>query len=346
MSLQKSFGLIYHKNIKTFSKDGWNYMVALEVKNLVKRYGNLLALDNLSLKIKEGEVFGLLGPNGAGKTTFINCILGLTPVDRGEIYIFEKPLKKALHKIKPEIGVVTQEISLYNNLTVYENLSFFGSLYNLSGKLLKERIDFALEFVQLKDAARKYVKNLSGGMKRRLNIAAALLHSPKFLIMDEPTVGIDIQSRKLILDSVTKLARSGVTILYTTHYIEEADKICTSVAFINKGSIIECGTKEELFGKLSETNILKIKLSKSSESLVDKIKKLEGVESCVLSNDDLIVSIDKTKNLIKELVETVSHDGCEILSISFEKPTMEKLYFAIMGYSIDEKGEIKYESFN
>ncbi|ADQ47267.1 ABC transporter related protein [Caldicellulosiruptor kronotskyensis 2002] len=319
-------------------------MIALEVKNLVKRYANVLALDNLSLTVKEGEVFGLLGPNGAGKTTFINCILGLTNIDRGEIYIFEKPLNKALKELKSQIGIVPQEISLYSNLTVYENLSFFGSLYNLSGKLLKERIEFALEFVQMQDSIKKQIKKLSGGMKRRINIAAALLNSPKLLIMDEPTVGIDIYSRKLILDSVQKLSESGITIIYTTHYIEEVDRICTSVAFINKGTIIEYGSKEFLLKKLSDTNIIRIKLSKILDEVLTKIKNLDGVESVAFTGDELTVSVEKSKNLIKEIVETLSQDGCEILSISYEKPTMEKLYFAVMGYTIDEKGEIVHES--
>jgi ABC-2 type transport system ATP-binding protein len=319
-------------------------MTVLEIKYLVKRYGNVLALDNLSLTIKEGEVFGLLGPNGTGKTTFINCILGLTNIDRGEIYIFEKPLNKALKELKSQIGIVPQEISLYSNLTVYENLSFFGSLYNLSGKLLKERIEFALEFVQMQDSIKKQVKNLSGGMKRRINIAAALLNSPKLLIMDEPTVGIDIYSRKLILESVQKLAQSGITIIYTTHYIEEVDRICTSVAFINKGTIIEYGSKEFLLKKLSDTYIIRIKLSKILDEVLTKIKNLDGVESVAFTGDELTVSVEKSKNLIKEIVETLSQDGCEILSISYEKPTMEKLYFAVMGYTIDEKGEIVHES--
>jgi ABC-2 type transport system ATP-binding protein len=319
-------------------------MTVLEIKNLVKRYGNVLALDNLSLTIKEGEVFGLLGPNGAGKTTFINCIVGLTNIDRGEIYIFEKPLNKALKELKSQIGIVPQEISLYSNLTVYENLSFFGSLYNLSGKLLKERIEFALEFVQMQDSIKKQVKNLSGGMKRRINITAALLNSPKLLIMDEPTVGIDIYSRKLILESVQKLAQSGITIIYTTHYIEEVDRICTSVGFINKGKIIEYGSKEFLLKKLSDTNIIRIKLSKILDEVLTKIKNLDGVESVAFTGDELTVSVEKSKNLIKEVVETLSQDGCEILSISYEKPTMEKLYFAVMGYTIDEKGEIIHES--
>ncbi|BCS82338.1 ABC transporter ATP-binding protein [Anaerocellum diazotrophicum] len=319
-------------------------MIALEVKNLVKRYANVLALDNLSLTVKEGEIFGLLGPNGAGKTTFINCILGLTNIDRGEINIFEKPLNKALKELKSQIGIVPQEIALYSNLTVYENLSFFGSLYNLSGKVLKERIEFALEFVQMHDSIKKQVKNLSGGMKRRINIAAALINNPKLLIMDEPTVGIDIYSRKLILESVQKLSQSGITIIYTTHYIEEVDRICTSVAFINKGTVIEYGPKDYLLKKLSEKNIIEIKLNKATERLLEKLKKIDDIENAVLTKNLLTLTVEKSKNPIKEIVQILSEDGCEILSITYEKPTMEKLYFAVMGYTIDEKGEIVHES--
>ncbi|ADQ05691.1 ABC transporter related protein [Caldicellulosiruptor owensensis OL] len=318
-------------------------MLALEVRNLVKRYSNILALDNLSLSIKEGEVFGLLGPNGAGKTTFINCILGLTPFDRGEIYIFGKPLNKALKELKWQIGIVPQEIALYSNLTVYENLSFFGSLYNLSGKVLKERIEFALEFVQMQDSIKKQIKNLSGGMKRRVNIAAALLNNPKLLIMDEPTVGIDIFSRKLILESVEKLSGSGITIIYTTHYIEEVDRICTSVAFINKGTIIEYGPKEFLIRKLSNNNIIRIKLGKFKDEAISKIKKINGIEKTSFSENELIITANNSSNLIKDIIEVLSQEQCEILSISYEKPTMEKLYFAVMGYTIDEKGEIVHE---
>ncbi|ADL43472.1 ABC transporter related [Caldicellulosiruptor obsidiansis OB47] len=318
-------------------------MHALEVRNLVKRYSNVLALDNLSLSIKEGEVFGLLGPNGAGKTTFINCILGLTSFDRGEIYIFEKPLNKALKELKWQIGIVPQEIALYSNLTVYENLSFFGSLYNLSGRVLKERIEFALEFVQMQDSMKKQVKNLSGGMKRRVNIAAALLNNPKLLIMDEPTVGIDIFSRKLILESVEKLSGSGITIIYTTHYIEEVDRICTSVAFINKGTIIEYGPKEFLIRKLSNNNIIRIKLGRFKDEAISKIKKINGIEKTSFSENELIITANKSSNLIKDIIEVLSQEQCEIISISYEKPTMEKLYFAVMGYTIDEKGEVVHE---
>ena len=318
-------------------------MHALEVRNLVKRYSNVLALDNLSLSIKEGEVFGLLGPNGAGKTTFINCILGLTSFDRGEIYIFEKPLNKALKELKWQIGIVPQEIALYSNLTVYENLSFFGSLYNLSGRVLKERIEFALEFVQMQDSMKKQVKNLSGGMKRRVNIAAALLNNPKLLIMDEPTVGIDIFSRKLILESVEKLSGSGITIIYTTHYIEEVDRICTSVAFINKGTIIEYGPKEFLIRKLSNNNIIRIKLGRFKDEAISKIKKINGIEKTSFSENELIITANKSTNLIKDIIEVLLQEQCEIISISYEKPTMEKLYFAVMGYTIDEKGEVVHE---
>jgi len=318
-------------------------MHALEVRNLVKRYSNVLALDNLSLSIKEGEVFGLLGPNGAGKTTFINCILGLTSFDRGEIYIFEKPLNKALKELKWQIGIVPQEIALYSNLTVYENLSFFGSLYNLSGRVLKERIEFALEFVQMQDSMKKQVKNLSSGMKRRVNIAAALLNNPKLLIMDEPTVGIDIFSRKLILESVEKLSGSGITIIYTTHYIEEVDRICTSVAFINKGTIIEYGPKEFLIRKLSNNNIIRIKLGRFKDEAISKIKKINGIEKTSFSENELIITANKSSNLIKDIIEVLSQEQCEIISISYEKPTMEKLYFAVMGYTIDEKGEVVHE---
>ena len=218
----------------------------VEVKNLVKRYKDVLAVDNVSLSIEEGEILGLLGPNGAGKTTTINAMIGLTKVDSGEILIFGKNFKDCELEIKRNLGVIPQDIAIFEDLTAYENLCYFGKLYGLKGSLLKERVEEALEFTGLLDRKKQYPKKFSNGMKRRLNIACALVHHPKLIIMDEPTVGIDPQSRNHIIQSIKKLNRMGSTIIYISHYMEEIEEICTRIVIMDHGRVIAKGTKEEL----------------------------------------------------------------------------------------------------
>lgn len=213
-----------------------------KMKNIVKRYGNHLALDYVDLHIEEGEILGLLGPNGAGKTTLIHGIIGLIPIDSGEIHIFGKDLNNHQQEIKRDVGLVTQEITIFEDLTTWDNLAFFGGIYGLKGKVLEHNIKEALEIVGLTKQRKKLPANFSGGMKRRLNIACALVHKPKFIIMDEPTVGIDPQSRNHILETIRKLNDNGTTILYTTHYIEEVQAISSRVVILDKGHIIAEGT--------------------------------------------------------------------------------------------------------
>ncbi|WPX08589.1 ABC transporter ATP-binding protein [Anaerocellum danielii] len=315
-------------------------MNVVRIENLVKRYKDILALDNLSLTVKEGEIFGLLGPNGAGKTTLINCMLGLLPYDSGKISIFEVKMDINQSTLKSQIGLVPQDIALYSNLTVQENLSFFGSLYNLKGNVFKERIDWALEFVMLSDKRNVKVKNLSGGMKRRLNIACSILHKPKLLIMDEPTVGIDANSRRLILDSVKALNKEGTTIIYTSHYIEEVEEICSFIAIINRGRVLLSGTKERLQDMISEDNLIVIKVEELFWNMVDKLKSIKGVKEVLAKDRQIFITTDKQKMDIKEIVNTVS-EFSKIVSIEFKKPTLETVYLTIVGSNIKEEGDEK-----
>lgn len=221
-----------------------NTVVKLE--GLIKKYDNKPVVDGLTLEIKEGEIFGLLGPNGAGKSTTMNMICSLLKPTAGNIELFGMDVKKDSKKIKPLIGYIPQDLAIYGNLKAWENVELFTSLYDVKGKDLKVAVDSALEFVELTDRRNSYAKTFSGGMKRRLNIACALGHKPKLLIFDEPTVGIDPQSRNFILERIKKANSDGTTVIYTSHYMEEVEAICTRIAIMDNGKIIAIGTKEEL----------------------------------------------------------------------------------------------------
>ena len=218
----------------------------VKLDGLIKKYDNRPVVDGLSLEIKEGEIFGLLGPNGAGKSTTMNMICSLLKPTAGSIEVFGMDIKKDINKIKPLIGYIPQELAIYGNLKAWENVELFTSLYDIRGKELKGAIDEALDFVGLSEKRSSFAKTFSGGMKRRLNIACALGHKPKLLIFDEPTVGIDPQSRNFILEKIKAINKMGTTVIYTSHYMEEVEAICSKVAIMDNGKIVACGTKEEL----------------------------------------------------------------------------------------------------
>ena len=235
-------------------------MKAVEIRGLVKKYDDTLAVNNINLNIEEGEIYGLLGPNGAGKSTTISLICSLLHPTSGTIKVLGEDIRKNALEAKRKIGLVPQVISVYTDFTAYENIRFFGELYGLRGSELKESIEEALEFTGLLEYRNKKAKEFSGGMLRRLNIACAIIHHPRLLIMDEPTVGVDPQSRNHILQAVKNLNKQGVTVIYSTHYMEEAEHLCSKIAIIDKGNIIVEGTKEELIDMVSDKRSLKIGL--------------------------------------------------------------------------------------
>ena len=241
----------------------------IEVKNLTKRYAGMHnpAIDHIDLKVKKGEIFGLLGPNGAGKTTLINILTGILKPDSGKAFINGKDVKTELNRVKFHIGIVPQEVALYPTLTIQENLYIFGSLYNIPGKILKKRIEDFLVIYGLENKIRSQVKKLSGGMKRRLNIIAGILHNPELLILDEPTAGIDVQSKVVILQNLRLLNSKGTTILYTSHYMDEAERFCSRTLIIDRGKIITEGAPAALVGKYE-----------GCQSLEDVFIKLTGRE--------------------------------------------------------------------
>ncbi|MFF2481336.1 ABC transporter ATP-binding protein [Paenibacillus sp. NPDC058071] len=306
----------------------------LEVKNVIKRYGDDLALDHISFGIQEGEVFGLLGPNGAGKTTTISILSGLRSYDGGEVKFQGKELKRNEMDIKRQLGVVPQEIALFEDLSAYENLDYFGRLYGLKGKFLKERIEEALAFTGLTDRQKSKPKGFSGGMKRRLNIACAIVHRPKLIIMDEPTVGIDPQSRNHILQSIKELNRLGSTIIYTSHYMEEVEEVCTKIAIVDRGRVIANGTKEELTSLVSAEEMLDIELSSVNFTIVERIKEIQTVRDCIVTGSRLEIIGTKGERNVNKIVQILSEQDCEIISLNVKKPSLESVFLTLTGRSL------------
>lgn len=306
----------------------------LEIRDLIKRYNDFLALDHVNLSIEEGEIFGLLGPNGAGKTTTISILSGLTKPNGGEVKFLGKDITRYEMEVKQEIGVVPQEIALFEDLNAYENLDYFGRLYGLKGQLLKDRIAESLEFVGLSDRRKDLPKKFSGGMKRRLNIAAAIMHRPKLIIMDEPTVGIDPQSRNHILESIKELNRMGSTIIYTSHYMEEVEAICSKIAIVDHGRVIAQGTKDELTALIATEEKVVIELSAINFTLVEQVKKISSVRDCIVNGNQLEIMCKKGEQCVNRLIQMISDTDSEILSLVVEKPSLEAVFLTLTGRSL------------
>ncbi|MCX7885213.1 MAG: ABC transporter ATP-binding protein, partial [Caloramator sp.] len=270
-------------------------------------------------------------PNGAGKTTIINTIVGLCKIDGGGIKVFGKSLKDEEIEIKKNMGIVPQDIAVFEDLTAYENVKYFAKLYGLSGALLKERVEEALNFVGLWDKRKEYPAKFSGGMKRRLNIACAITHRPKLIIMDEPTVGIDPQSRNHILDSIKILNEMGSTIIYTSHYMEEIEQICSYVVIVDHGRVIAKGTKEELKEFVSTEEKIDITLSKVNFSIVDEIKKIDGVKDCIIEDNNMTVVSNKNSKNIASIMEKIIKYDSDIISLNIDKPTLETVFLTLTG---------------
>ena len=244
----------------------------VKIENLVKRYKELVALDHLNLEIGKGEIFGLLGPNGSGKTTAINCLLSLLSYDKGDIEIFGEKMTPTSYSIKNRIGVIMQNVAVLDELTVYENIDFFCGLYIKEKEKRKKYVQEAIEFTGLEEFVKFYPKKLSGGLLRRLNIACGIAHKPDLIIFDEPTVAVDPQSRNKILEGIQKLNSEGATVIYTSHYMEEVEQICTRIAIIDKGRSIAVGTKDELKKMIHNTETIKIEVMELSDEVLNRIK--------------------------------------------------------------------------
>lgn len=305
------------------------------MEQVTKNFGDLTAVDKMTLRIEEGEIFGLLGPNGAGKSTAINMIIGLLDIDKGKISILGHDVRKESMTTKRNTGIVPQEIAIYEDLTSLENVKFFASLYGLKGKALDEAAMEALEFTGLSDKAKGYPKSFSGGMKRRLNIACAIAHKPKLIIMDEPTVGIDPQSRNHILQSVKKLNEMGSTIIYTSHYMEEVEAICTRVAIMDHGKIIALGAVEELENLINDKNLVWISVEDSiSKVNEESIKEIPGVESIEIEDNTIKISSAREVSNLDKIIQYFTINRFTIKSVESKTPDLETVFLSLTGRSL------------
>ncbi|MFH2101818.1 MAG: ATP-binding cassette domain-containing protein [Chloroflexota bacterium] len=308
----------------------------LEVKDLVKKYGDFTAVKGITFDIKEGEIFGLLGPNGAGKTTTISVLSTLYTATSGEAIIAGHSVSRDPMAVRRVIGVVPQEIALYEDLTARENLVFWGQMYGLSGKALEARVDEVLEQIGLTEKARQRVKTYSGGMKRRVNIGVGLLHKPRLLFMDEPTVGIDPQSRRAILDSVKDLNKLGMTVLYTTHYMEEAQELSDRVGIIDHGELIALGTQKELTTQVGEmeTLILHIDETEPVDALAAAIKSLEMVKHVEVSDHTVTAIVPEAEEALAPAVAKANELGIKIRSVDIREPNLEAVFLHLTGRAL------------
>lgn len=307
----------------------------VSIKNLVKNYGDFCAVDNLSFSVNEGEIFGLLGPNGAGKSTTMNVMSTLSDYTGGKITIGGMDINKEREKVKRIIGVVPQEIAVYPYLTAEENVKFFASLYGLRGRELADAATQALQFTGLLEYAKKKTNKMSGGMKRRLNIACGIAHRPSLIIMDEPTVGVDAQSREHILQSIKKLRDNGATVIYTSHYMNEVEQICDRIAIIDHGRFVACGTEEELVSLVSDYKQLSIKTDFSDEfdksTFMNEITKLPDVKNGKLVDKTLTLEIKMSCEDYTKVLDCLKANSLPICEISSEPINLDNVFIALTG---------------
>ena len=302
----------------------------LEVKNVLKRYDDLVALDNLSLDIKKGEVFGLLGPNGSGKTTLINCILSLSKFEKGDIKIFDQPMSADRYDLKAKIGYVPQEIAVFDELSVYDNIDFFCGLYIQDRATRKQYVEEAIEFVGLNDFRKFVPKKLSGGLKRRLNLACGLAHKPELLILDEPTVAVDPQSRNAILEGIMDLNKKGMTVIYTSHYMDEVEQICTRISIIDKGKLLATGDKYELKKLVGLTDTLILKDIDMKNLDISQLESIEGLGKISLEGSNLSIGIQDNMAMT-HIFAYLENNDIFFKGMDINSPSLNDVFLEITG---------------
>jgi len=303
----------------------------IEINNLVKRYKELVALDHFNLTVDDGEILGLLGPNGSGKTTTINCILALLTYDKGSIKVFGKEMKATSYDIKKDIGVVMQDVAVFDDLTVYENVDYFCGLYIKDKKIRKQYVEEALNFVELTDFYKFKPKKLSGGLLRRLNIACGIAHKPKLIFFDEPTVAVDPQSRNKILDGIKELNRKGATIIYTSHYMEEIEQLCSRIVIMDKGKSIAMGTKDELKAMIHKTEKITIEVADLASDFSSEFAKLPNFSSYSYNDNVLNLTFKGGRNNLAHVMNILSKHPGNLGRISSETPTLNDVFLEITG---------------
>lgn len=306
----------------------------VEVRALTKRFNELVAVNEVSFSIEEGEVYGLLGPNGAGKTTTISMMSCLIEPTSGAIMVDGHDSVREPGALKAALGVVPQEVALYPTLTAAENLRFWGSMYGLRGDALKRAVADALELAGLADRAKERIEKYSGGMKRRINIAAGILHKPRVLLMDEPTVGIDPQSRNHILETVKDLNAAGMTVLYTSHYMEEVEYLCDRIAIMDHGAIIAEGTLNELRDVVGGMDVVAVKVAGATPEVLERVRAIEGVEGVESAEDALEVLTRSSGSIMGRLVSTLESEGTHVTSVSVTEPNLESVFLHLTGKSL------------
>ncbi len=302
----------------------------IEVKNLVKRYGDLLALDHFNLSVRDGEIFGLLGPNGSGKSTAIHCMLGLLRYEQGEVRLFGEPMTPTSYEIKRRIGVVMQNVAVFEELNVQENIEYFCSLYVKDRQRCKQLAQEAMEFVGIQDFYKMRPKKLSGGLLRRLNIACGIAHKPSLIFMDEPTVAVDPQSRNNILEGIQRLCHDGATVVYTTHYMEEAEQLCSRIMIMDKGREIATGTKEELKGMIRAGEKIKMEVYALPAPLLEQIRQLPEMKSAEYQEGELRME-SSSAHVLVSVLDLLRQAGLVPGRIFSEPPTLNDVFLEMTG---------------
>lgn len=311
----------------------------VEIENLVKRYKELVALDHLNLSVEEGEVFGLLGPNGSGKTTAINCILALLYFDKGSVKVFGQEMQPDSYAIKKEIGVVLQNVAVFEELTVQENIDYFCGLYIKDKATRKQYVEEAIAFSGLEEFRKFYPKKLSGGLLRRLNIACGIAHKPKLIILDEPTVAVDPQSRNRILEGIQKLNKEGATIIYTSHYMEEVEQICSRIAILDKGRCIASGTKDELKAMIKTGEKIHMEVMNLSQAQLEAVKQLRHVYQVEYKNEILEIRCSGGKHNLVHILDYFKEQEISFGRVYTELPTLNDVFLEITGKELRDSVE-------
>ena len=309
----------------------------IKVDGLVKRYKELIAVDNFSMSVKEGEILGLLGPNGSGKSTTINCILSLLEFDKVKITIMGKEMSSKAYDLKAMIGIVPQEVAVFDTLTVEENVDFYCGLYIKDRATRKKYVDEAIDFVALNDFRKFRPGKLSGGLKRRLNIACGIAHKPRIIIFDEPTVAVDPQSRNKILEGIEELNRQGATIIYTSHYMEEVERLANHIVIIDKGAAIAEGTVDELKNMIKINERINIEVKGIDEAILDKIRDIRGVIRASYEEGNLKVEAGGGKHIVLDIVNMLQEEGYAMKRISSEQPTLNDVFLEITGKELRDE---------
>ncbi len=312
--------------------------IVLEAEGLRRTFDGLTAVDGVDVRIASGEAYGLLGPNGAGKTTTISMLCGLLEPDGGTVRVAGHDLAREPAAAKSAIGYVPQEIALYPDLTARENLAFFGRLYGLRGRALADRIDAVLEVVGLAHRADDRVGTYSGGMKRRVNIGAGLLHEPRLVVLDEPTVGVDPQSRHAILESVAALSAAGTAILYTSHYMEEVERLCERVGIIDHGRMIAEGTRRDLLAELGEADRVDLVVEGEAERVAEACREITGVVDAAVADREVTLLVRHGRARLAEVVATIASAGATLTSVELVEPDLEAVFLALTGRALRDDG--------